>query len=306
MDPSEITKLQCAVAITYECDSRRPSHFKGPIGGTSDPYIHCCAYTAPTMAISVAFLEHFSITSLDQLNSMLVNGELTVSDGITPLTLDTLTKGINEVVGHIFSHHWSLGTGIDDWIRNSLDSPQQQHHLFEIELHIGINLLSFYDPEEDYTVHHSFVYVSRTDPSRCCVVDSWAAIDNTCYVCRDLQMRQWLTAEVINALIQINDANDPSEIMQRIFLDPVSGGSCYSELDVVALKPSVINDLINRHFMMGVSGYTAFGRKKSKHKQNKQTNKTNKQNKQTKQNKTKQNKQTNKTKQIKQNKTITK
>jgi len=264
----EMSKLRCAMDMTRMCEQQRCVHFKGHTGFGGA--IHCCAYTAPTMAISVMFLDHTGITSTAQLNDRLTR-QLIQSPDCTPLTQLALTNGINEVVGHIWSHHRWYGTGIDAWI---VDHPM--HHLFEAVLHPGVNMLSFYDPAQNQTVHHSFVYVSRTDPAVCFVIDSWGAAT----ACRDLVMRQLATADVIAALLQINTSADPSEIMERIFLDPVAGGSCHSRLHVVTLKPAVMRELVDTQFKVGCRGSSLYGggkrtKRRNPHRRTKRTKRRN-------------------------------
>jgi len=258
----EISKLRCAMDMTRACERQRCAHFRGHTGFGGA--IHCCAYTAPTMAISVMFLDHYGITSTAQLDDRLTR-RLIFSPDCTPLTHVALTNGINEVVGHIWSHHRLHGTGIDAWI---VDHPM--HHLFEAVLHPGANMLSFYDPAQNQTVHHSFVYVSRTDPTVCFAIDSWGAAT----ACRDLVMRQLATADVVAALLQINTSADPSAIMQRIFLDPVPGGSCHSQLYVVTLKPAVMRAVIDTQFKVGCRGFSRFGGKKTKRRNTHRAKKT--------------------------------
>lgn len=258
----ETSKLMCAMDMTRTCERQRCSHFKGPTGNPGT-YIYCCAYTAPTMALSVMFLDHYGITSTAQLDQALTAHEIMGPDCKTPLTHVALANGINEVMGHIWSHHRLHGTGIDAWI---VDTPQ--HHLFETELYPGANLLSFYEPAQTQTVHHSFVYVSLADPSTCFVIDSWGAATAR----RNLEMRRFATAEVGAALLQINTtATDPSEIMKRIFSDPVPGGSCHNKLIVVTLKRSAIKVLIDTQFKVGCSGTGRFGGTKGRRTKSRRT-----------------------------------
>jgi len=253
---NEISMLECAMIMTRTCERQRAAHFK--ITPTRDPtleYIFCCAYTAPTMAVSVMFLQYFGITTLDEYEHKLTDGQI-IGPSCTPLTNAAVCNGINEVMGHIWSHHYLHGTGIDVWI-------QQRYDFFESVLEVGVNLISFVDPAKNKTVHHSLIYISTVNPAICYIIDSWCS-DDKCM--RDLEMREFETAAVLSVLIQINSVavDDPSRMMIEFFSDPVPGGSCHSRLQVVKLKKEVILELINTQFPLGCAGISKFGGKKNK------------------------------------------
>lgn len=252
---NEISMLECAMTMTRKCDRQRAAHFK--ITPTRDPtleYIFCCAYTAPTMAVSVMFLQYFGITTLAEYEHKLTDQKI-VGPSCTPLTDAAVCNGINEVMGHIWSHHYLHGTGIDVWIQ------QRPYDFFESVLEVGVNLISFFDPVKNATVHHSLIYISTVNPAICYIIDSWCSDD---YCMRDLEMRQFETAVVLSVLIQINSVDDPSRMMIEFFSDPVRDGSCHKRLQVVKLKKEVILELINTQFPLGCAGISKFGGKKNK------------------------------------------
>ena len=246
----ENSMLDCAMIMTRRCERQRTTHFRGPTG-SQIPYIVCCAYTAPTMTVAVMFLEHFEITSTEKLDDRLTHQQLLGPDpDKTPLTFKSVCSGINEVMGNIWSHHARYHVGIDAWVSKG--------NLFESSLDLGVNMVSFIDDALNLTVHHAFIYVSQVDRDKCYIVDSWCSND----MCmRDLVKREWRTVEVLAALHTINLIDDPSEIMMRVFLDPVPRGSCHDKLRVVKLKKSVVQGLINTKFSMGSKGQSRFGGK---------------------------------------------
>jgi hypothetical protein len=252
----ENSMLECAMMMTRICERQRMDHFTGP---TSNPnaYIFCCAYTAPTMMVSVMFLEHFGITSTENLNYRLTHQQLLGPDKQTLLTMESVCSGINEVMGNMWTHHSNYQVGIDVWLSSDMSS-----RLFETSLDPGVNMVSFVDDALNLTVHHAFIYVSKVDQARCYIVDSWCSTD--IMHMRNLIMRQLPTAEVVAALSTINTGlvDDPSEIMMRVFLDPVPGGSCRDKLRVVKLKKTVVQGLINTQFSMGFKGDSKFGGKR--------------------------------------------
>ena len=143
--------------------------------------------------------------------------------------------------------------GIDAWLTRD--------ELFETRLDAGVNMVSFVDDAIDgpnKTVHHAFIYVSEVDRDTCYIVDSWCSTD---MFTRDLVKRQLPTAAVVAALNSINIGSDPSDIMLRVFLDPVPGGSCHEQLRVVKLKTAVVQGLINTQFFRGTQGQSKFGGK---------------------------------------------
>ena len=246
----ENSMLDCAMMMTRICERQRMDHFTGP---TSNPnaYIFCCAYTAPTMMVSVMFLEHFGIASPEKLDYQLTHQQLLGPDKQTPLRFESVCSGINEVMGNMWSHHALYNVGIDVWL--SMSSS-----LFESNLDLGVNMVSFVDDASNLTVHHAFIYVSLVYRDTCYIVDSWCSTDMHM---RNLVKREWRTAEVVAALDIINTGVDPSEIMKRVFLDPVPDGSCNDTLRVVKLKKTVVQGLINTQFSMGSKGNSNFGGK---------------------------------------------
>jgi len=260
--------LECAVAMTRVCERMRSRHFTKRTSNPNTEYIFCCAYTAPTIAISILFLQHYGITRATQLESMLNQHQL-LDPNCTPLTPESVCNGINEVMGNIWSHHYEHGTGIDTWIQ------QHRYNFFDNTLDIGVNLVSFVDTASNSTAHHSMIYVSAVTPEICYIIDSWCSV---CYIRRDLAIRQFNTADVVSALRQINTTDNPSQIMIDVFLDPVPGGSCNSRMQVVKLSMAVIQELINTQFRVGCAGVSRFGGGKNKrtHKRNhKRTHKRN-------------------------------
>jgi hypothetical protein len=248
----ENSMLDCAMIMTRECERQRTTHFRGPTG-SAIPYIFCCAYTAPTMTVAVMFLKHFGITNIAQLNAQLAQQQLLGQDK-TPLTHESVCRGINEVMGNIWTHHSVHRVGIDMWLLSRDD-------VFETSLDPGVNMVSFVDDARDgpnKTVHHAFIYVSEVDRDTCYIVDSWCSED---LVTRDLVKRRFATAEVLAALHIINTGIDPYDIMLRVFLDPVTEGSCHSPLRVVKLKRQVVQGLINTTFPAGSKGSSRFGGK---------------------------------------------
>ena len=251
----ENSMLECAMMMTRHCERQRTTHFRGPTS-SQNPYIVCCAYTAPTMMVSVMFLEHFGIASPEKLDYQLTHQQLLGPDKQTPLRFESVCSGINEVMGNMWSHHSVHHVGIDVW----LSSDRLSSSLFEFILDPGVNMVSFVDDESNLTVHHAFIYVSKVDQATCYIVDSWCSTNMMCT--RDLVKREWRTAEVVAALGIINDGRDPSEIMRRVFLDPDPDGSCHDKLRVVKLKKTVVQGLINTQFSMGSKGNSKFGGKR--------------------------------------------
>jgi len=251
---NEISMLECAMSMTRICERQRPALFRKRTGNPMIKYIFCCAYTAPTMAVSVMFLQHFGITTLAEFEDKLIHEQI-IGPSCTPLTNAAVCNGINEVMGNIWSHHFEHGTGIDAWIQ------RRPYDFFESVLEAGVNLISFFDPALNQTVHHSLIYVSTVNPEICYIIDSWCSDD---YCMRDLEMRQFDTAAVLFVLRRINVVDDPSRMMIEFFLDPVWGGSCHSRLQVVKLKRGVILELINTQFPLGCAGISRFGGKKKR------------------------------------------
>jgi hypothetical protein len=244
----ENSMLDCAMIMTRHCERERTTHFRGPTG-SQIPYIVCCAYTAPTMTVAVMFLEHFEITSTEKLDDRLTHQQLLGPDKKTPLAFKSVCSGINEVMGNMWSHHYRHNVGIDAWL--------SRDELFESRLDPGVNMVSFVDVASNLTVHHAFIYVSQVDRATCYIVDSWCSND----MCRDLVKRQHTTDDVVAALNSINIGIDPSDIMLRVFLDPVEGGSCHDQLRVVKLKKSVVQGIIDTMFPAGFKGFSRFGGK---------------------------------------------
>ena len=252
----ENSMLDCAMIMTRRCERQRTTHFRGPTS-SQNPYIVCCAYTAPTMMVSVMFLEHFKITSTEKLDDRLTHQQLLGPDK-TSLKFESVCSGINEVMGHIWSHHYRHNVGIDAWLSREEEDELSESSLFESRFDLGVNMVSFVDDASKLTVHHAFIYVSRVDRDTCYIVDSWCSPE---MYTRDLVKRQLPTDAVLAALHTINRIDDPSEIMLRVFLDPVPGGSCHDKLRVVKLKKTVVQGLINTQFLAGSKGQSRFGGK---------------------------------------------
>jgi|UniRef100_A0A6C0M494 hypothetical protein len=253
----EVSMLECAMRMTRVCEKKRSSLFKNiTTGDPNAKYIYCCAYTAPAITVSIMFLQYYNITSIKQLDDMLNDRKLLGQDCIE-LNHDLVCNGINEVTGHIWSHHYDYGTGIDQWINDPT--------LFDDNPEMGVNLVSFFDVELNATVHHSMIYVSLVNPEICYIIDSWSS---NCNITRDLTMRQLKTADVMSAISEIMFSPDPSRIMTDVFLDPVPGGSCKSPLQVIKLNRDVIYNTIITHFGPGCRGESRFvgGKIKRTHK----------------------------------------
>ncbi len=186
----------------------------------------------------------------------MLNQSILLGPNYVPLTPESLCNGINEVMGNIWSHHSEHGTGIDAWIN-------QTRNLFDLNLDMGVNLVSFFNPQINYTVHHALIYVSIVNPEICYIIDSWCSV---CQTRRDLTLRELNTADVVSAIRQINTTDNPSQIMIDVFLDPVPGGSCHSRLQVIKLSRVAIQELINTQFSVGCAGVSRFGG--GKHKRN--------------------------------------
>jgi hypothetical protein len=212
--------------------------------------ITACGYTAPALAVTILFLEHYGINKLEDLNSVFINetGEC------IKLTPELLTAGVNAAVGYLWNLHSGLGVGLDVIVRS-------HYHLLKQELQVGVNYISFI--KENYTVHHSLIYT--LDKDVCFIMDSWGEYfqDGTTFF-RVPSIRRHSTSAVVEHLRYINEyqpdqADALHKVMKHYFLAPENRS--YDKLMVVVLDHNFLVNIAKQGFFEGCHGVRRWGGK---------------------------------------------
>jgi len=257
-------QLLSAIKITYFCNQDTREQWKK----TTANKIYACGYTAPTMAISMLFLEHNNVSNISELKAKIPENVSVIIDG-TCKTIPRrkyITGGINEATGYLFNHHLMFNAGIDYLVQNTSS-------LFTHTINQGVNLISFINPElENYTVHHAFIYL-MTDNIHCFVLDSWCENDDQTQHSRLPVLRIHLVNEIKEVLKQIlelssSSADEVQHLMQRYFISP--GIKSFRKLIPVVLNQRYLIEVAKHGFYQGCHGRRSWGGKyKTKRKKSK-------------------------------------
>lgn len=249
-------QLNTALNLCNTCDLHKNNQYTHLNNGRS---ITACGYTAPALAITILFLEHYNINKLTDLNSVFVNetGEC------IKLTPELLTAGVNAGVGYLWNLHSKLGVGLDVIVRD-------HSYLLEWDLNRGVNYISFI--KDNYTVHHSIIY--KFDEKVCFIMDSWGEYfqDGTSFF-RGPTIRRHSTLDVVEKLGYINqyqrfEADELHKVMKHFFLAPETRS--YDKLIVANLNQEFLIHVAKKGFYEGCHGVRKWG---GKHVRKRKTNK---------------------------------
>jgi hypothetical protein len=240
-------QLNTALQLCNTCDLHKDhqyTHLKNVRASAA------CGYTAPALAITILFLEHYGINKLEDLNSVFVNE----TGKCIQLTPELLTAGVNAGVGYLWNLHSELGVGLDVIVRD-------HSYLLEWDLNRGVNYISFI--KDTYTVHHSIIYMFENDV--CFIMDSWGEYfkDGTTFY-RVPSLRKHSTSDVVKYLGYINkyqsfEADALHAVMKHYFLAPEIRS--YDKLTVVKLNSKFLLDTAKQGFFEGCHGVRKWGGK---------------------------------------------
>lgn len=220
------------------------------------PSMKTCGYTAPVIAICFRLLNLNNIDTVEEYFERMSES----------LDYITITKGVNQAAGYLWNHHTNLNAGID-----------YLYHLYpelftENLLNYGENIVSFFNPDHGFSVHHSFIYYHST---YCIIVDSWA--EEQCS--RNPSIRLYNTYDVIQTFNKINQIGSESVeelniMMYNFFL--ASNSQSYTKLYVRVLNQAFWIELTNKGLGEGFANNLSWGVKKKKSKKSKKKSKKSK------------------------------